>query len=46
MTKDVNTNTFQGSDGTDGTSFCPIGQHKSTHLSPSAKQENTDEYGY
>ena len=46
MTDDVNTNTFQRYDGTEGTSFCPTGRHKSIHLSLFAKQENMNKYGH
>ena len=45
MTDDVNTNTFQGQDGTDETSFYPTGQRKSIHISLSSKQENMNKYG-
>ena len=46
MTDHVNANTFQGQDGTDGTSFCPTGQRKCVHLSLSSKQENMNKYGH
>ena len=39
ITDDVNTNTIQGYDGTNGTSSCPTGQRKSVNLSLSSKQE-------
>ena len=40
MTADVNANTFQGEDGTDGTSFSPADRYKDIHLSLFSKQQN------
>ena len=45
ITADVDTNTSQGYNGTDGTSFCPTDRCKSTHLSRFSKQENVNKYG-
>ena len=45
MTNDVNTNTFQRYDGTEGTSFCPTGQRKCIHLFLFSKQENMNKNG-
>ena len=45
MTDDVNTNTFQGQDGTDGTSSCPTGRCRSIHLPPFLKRGKLKKMG-